>query len=76
MPNAATQTNQILNIESDVLFLKQEQYVTSSSSAWSDMLYINDKINNPNIIYKYNINTSTFIDTIIVDGSVRDINFY
>ena len=76
MPNAATQTNQILNIESDVLFLKQEQYVTSSSSAWSDMLYINDKINNPNIIYKYNINTSTFIDTIIVDGNVRDINFY
>jgi hypothetical protein len=30
----------------------------------------------PNSIYKYNLDLSVFIDTIIVDGNVRDINFY
>ena len=40
------------------------------------MLYVNDAINNANTIYKYNTVTSTFCDTIVVDGNVRDIAFY
>ena len=39
------------------------------------MLYMND-LDNPNTIYKYNFNLLSFTDTIIVDGNVRDINFY
>lgn len=77
MPNNASQTNLILSIESDVLFIQEEQYVTGNSSlAWSDMLYINDAVNNPNIIYKYNINTSSYTDTIVVEGNVLDVKSY
>jgi len=52
---------------SDVLFL---------TAAKPNILYINDAANNPNTIYGYNINTSVFSDTIVVDGNVRDIAFY
>ena len=39
------------------------------------MLYMNDE-NFPNSIYKYNLDLSLFIDTIIVDFPVKDIAFY
>jgi len=68
---------QVLPIISDVLFVQNEQYFpTDSTTATSNMLYINDSENNPNTIYKYNLVLSNYVDTIIVNGNVRDINFY
>ena len=65
------------NIESDVLLIRNERYpINDTTEALSDMLYLNDAENNPNILYKYNLVLSSFTDTIIVDGNVRDINFY
>jgi hypothetical protein len=52
---------------SDFLFL---------TAANPNILYLNDAVNNPNTIYGYNIATSVFSDTIVVDGNVRDIAFY
>ena len=68
---------QVLPIISDVLFVQNEQYFpTDSTTATSNMLYVNDSENNPNTIYKYNLVLSNYVDTIIVDGNVMDINFY
>ena len=68
---------QVLPIISDVLFVQNEQYFpTDSTTATSNMLYVNDSENNPNTIYKYNLVLSNYVDTIIVDGNVIDINFY
>lgn len=72
-----TGVSQITSVISDVLFLKPEQYqITDSTSTTSNMLYINDAANNPNVVYKYDLVLGSFTDTIIVDGNVRDINFY
>ena len=77
MPQDASYTEQIFNIESDVLLRRNEWYaINDSTDALSDMLYVNDAVSANNIIYKYNLATSAFCDTIIVDGNVRDINFY
>ena len=69
--------NLIVNINSSVISTIVESYAVIDSPyvANSQMLYMND-IDNPNNIYKYNSNLSAFTDTIIVDGNVRDINFY
>jgi hypothetical protein len=76
-PKDASSTTQISNIESDVLLIRNEWYtINDTTEALSDMLYLNDAENNPNILYKYNLVLGSFIDTIIVDGNVRDINFY
>jgi hypothetical protein len=40
------------------------------------MLYVNDSQNDPSTIYKYNISLSSYVDTIAVEGSVLDINYY
>ena len=40
------------------------------------MLYINDAVYNPNIVYKFNQATALYCDTIVVDGPVKDIAFY
>ena len=32
--------------------------------------------NSKNTIYKYNVNSNVFMDTINVEGNVKDINFY
>ena len=69
--------SQIDPIVSDILFVQSEQYnLTDSTTAISNMLYVNDAYNSPNTIYKYNLVLSSYVDTIIVDGNVRDINFY
>ena len=67
---------------SDVLYYQDEIYsqysvIDSVTYYYSrDVLYVNDSENSKNTIYKYNLNSNVFIDTIIVDGNVRDINFY
>ena len=77
MPLDASYTTQIINIESDVLLRRNEWYaINDTTDALSDMLYINDAISANNIIYKYNFATSAFCDTIVVDGAIKDINFY
>ena len=75
-----------INFISDVIDVKVESYslidttlpvssnLTLSGNA--NMLYVNDVINNANTIYKYNTTTSTFCDTIVVDGAIKDIAFY
>ena len=69
--------SQIDPIISDILYIRNEQYnPTDSTTASSNMLYVNDAINNANKIYKYNLSLSSFVDTIVVDAHVRDINFY
>jgi len=77
MPQDASYATQIFNIESDVLLLRNEWYaINDSTDALSDMLFINDAVNNAGIIYKYNIVTSAFCDTIVVDVPVNAISFY
>ena len=77
MYNNGTSISQILPIVSDILFIKKEEYnPTDTTTAQANVLYVNDAINNPNTIYGYNIATSVFSDTIVVDGIVRDIAFY
>jgi len=67
----------IIPILSDVLFVKTELYaVNDTTNEYSNMLYINDALNDPNIVYKFNKSTDSFCDTIIVDSPVNDINFY
>jgi len=68
---------QVVNINSDFLKLKSEWYaVNDSTNAQWGMLYFNDADNASNTIYKYNLATSSYMDTIVVDGAVNDINFY
>ncbi len=72
-----TSISNIISMTTDVLAFKTELYfVNDSTNAFSKMFYINDAENNANTIYKYNLETSTFCDTIVVDGVVKDINFY
>jgi hypothetical protein len=67
--------NLVIPIQSDVLDITTEKYaVNDSTDAYSNILYMND-LNNIGSIYKYNINLSTFIDTISVNGQVLDIAF-
>ena len=67
----------IIPILSDVLFVKTELYaVNDTTNEYSNMLYINDALNDPNIVYKFNKTTDSFCDTIVVDGPVKDIAFY
>jgi hypothetical protein len=69
-------------VVTDVLHYHDEiysQYSPTDSTTYyynRDILYINDSQNSKNTIYKYNVNTGNFIDTITVNGNVRDIIFY
>jgi len=69
-------------MESDILYYRDEVYsqysITDSLTYYynRDVLYVNDSKNSSNTIYKYNLNSDTFLDTIILDGTVKDINFY
>jgi len=77
MYNNGTSISQISPIVSDVLFIKKEEYnPTDTTTAQANMLYINDAVNNASTIYKYNIVTNEFCDTIVVEGDVKDIAFY
>ena len=72
-----TSINNILTVNSDVLFYQIELYaVNDSVNNYSKMLYINDADNSPNTVYKYNSATSAFCDTIVVNAPVKDIAFY
>ena len=65
----------IESVNANVLSSKTEAYAdTDSTVAYSDMLYMNN-LDAPNHVYKYNVNLSLFVDTIIVDGVVLDIKF-
>ena len=56
--------------------VNQESYAINDSTNYPvSMLYLDD-INSPNTIYKYNTYTSSFEDTITVNGNIRSISFY
>ncbi|MBT5090607.1 MAG: hypothetical protein HOM24_05935, partial [Flavobacteriales bacterium] len=58
-------------------FVKTELYaVNDTTNGYSNMLYINDAVYNPNIVYKFNQATDSYCDTIVFDAAVKDINFY
>ena len=68
--------NSIVSVNASTINAIVESFaVNDSTMVYYKMLYMNDT-DNPNSIYKYNLDLSLFIDTIIVDGNVRDINFY
>jgi hypothetical protein len=77
MNNDGSGISQKIYFISDILDLSYERYdLTDTTWANVNMLYINDAVNNPNVIYKYNVFIDTFCDTIVVDSPVKDIAFY
>lgn len=77
MNNDGTSISQKINFTSDILETSIESYaVNDTTIGYANMLFVNDAIGANNTIYKYNLATSTFCDTIIVDSPVKDINFY
>jgi len=77
MNNDGSGVSQKINFTADFIDIKVESYdLTDTTSAYANMLYVNDAVNNASTIYKYNTVTNTFCDTIVVDGNVRDIAFY
>lgn len=77
MSNDGSNVSQKINFTSDFLNVKVERYdLTDTTFAYAHMLYVNDAVNSNNTIYKYNIVTSAFCDTIVVNGAVNDLNFY
>ena len=69
-------TNLIVSVNASVINAIVESFAVNDTTTVSyEMLYMNDA-DSPNSIYKYNRNLSVFVDTIIVDGNIRDINFY
>jgi len=77
MNNNGSGVTKKINFTSDFIDAKAERYdLTDTTWANVNMLYLNDAVNNPNTIYKYNLFTNVFCDTIVVDGNVRDIAFY
>ena len=69
MNNSGTGVNQVIPLVSDVLLVRSESYnPTDSTTATSNMLYVNDSQNDPSTIYKYNISLSSYVDTIAVEG--------
>ena len=70
-----TNVNLVIPIDSDVMNITTERYsVNDTTEAYSNILYMND-LSSAGYIYKYNINLSTFVDTISVSGRVLDIQF-
>lgn len=64
------------NINASVISTVIEKTVINdSTTTYTEMLYMNDD-NMPNYIYKYDLDQGLFLDTILVEGNVRDINFY
>jgi hypothetical protein len=77
MNEDGTSITNVIPISSDVLFVKTESYaVNDTTNGYSNMLYINDAVNNPNTVYKFNQETDLFCDTIVVNAPVKDIAFY
>ena len=80
MSPTATGIDQIIPIISDVLCYQYEEYLYPLTDSTTtvlnrEILYVNDA-DNKNRIYKWDIELDSYIDTIIVDGNVRDVNFY
>tara|TARA_B100000902_G_scaffold271729_1_gene257684 strand:- start:5842 stop:6906 length:1065 start_codon:yes stop_codon:yes gene_type:complete len=76
MSSNATSISLLTNVNADILVRNEEMYSdTDTTQAWANMLYMND-INNPGSIYKYNMSLAEFVDTLIFNGSIRDIKFY
>ena len=80
-PDGTGVANFITIVLSDVLYYQDEEYsqvINDSVTNYynRNVLYINDSENSKNTIYKYDLDIDQYIDTIIVDGNVRDINFY
>ena len=66
----------VLTNQSNVMAVNQESYAINDSTNYPvSMLYLDD-INSPNTIYKYNTYTSSFEDTITVNGNILSISFY
>ena len=77
MDDDGSSVTTIIPILSDVLFVKTELYaINDTTNGYSNMLYINDAVYNPNIVYKFNQETALYCDTIVVDYPVKDIAFY
>ncbi len=82
MSSSGNSVSQVSSLISDIVAYQDDSYsiYSTADSVWywynRDVLYFNDAVNSPTTIYKYNLDNSTFIDTIEVNGSVRDINFY
>ena len=67
---------QILNVNADVINTSVEQVaINDTTNVSMQMLYMND-LDNPNKVYKYNVDSGIFEDTINVNGNVLDIQFY
>jgi len=68
--------NLIVSVNVSVINTSIESLAVNDSTTVSyEMLYMNDA-DSPNSIYKYNLDLSLFVDTIIVDAPVKDIAFY
>ena len=69
--------SQVIPMVSDVLLTNVEQYnPTDTTIAYTNMLYLNDALNNPNTIYKYNESLSLFVDTIQLNANIIDLMIY
>tara|TARA_B100000768_G_C11235925_1_gene357245 strand:+ start:329 stop:1381 length:1053 start_codon:yes stop_codon:yes gene_type:complete len=76
MNNDGSGITKRINFTSDFITLKVEGYFQADTLNYANMLYVNDAANNPNTIYKYNIITNQFCDTIVADSPVNDVSFY
>ena len=77
MDDDGSSVTTIIPILSDVLFVKTELYaINDTTNGYSNMLYFNDAVYNPNIVYKFNQETAVYCDTIVVSAPVKDIAFY
>lgn len=77
MDDDGSSVTTVIPVLSDVLFVKTESYaVNDTTNGYSNMLYINHAVNNPNIVYKFNQATALYCDTIVVNAPVKDIAFY
>ena len=82
MSNSGTGVAPFLSIVSDVLCFQDERYSVYNPADSTNyyynrnILYVNDAEGSKNTVYKYNLDTSSYMDTIVVDGAVNDINFY
>ncbi|MFQ3332782.1 MAG: hypothetical protein ACI84S_000003 [Thalassomonas sp.] len=82
MSNYGTGVAPVLGVVSDVLCFQDERYSVYNPADSTNyyynrnILYVNDAEGSKNTVYKYNLDTSSYMDTIVVDGAVNDINFY
>jgi hypothetical protein len=75
--SGALNPSQVIPMVSDVLLTNVEQYnPTDTTTAYTNMLYLNDALNNPNMLYKYNLALSLFVDTIQLNADIIDLMIY